>query len=258
MMQIPGQKIWIGTSNIVVPGNKDSFPSPYNLKSRLHYYSFFFDTVEINQTFYKLPRPATFERWEAEVPDDFQFTVKLSKDITHVKDLKNDLAFIDTFLYAAERLNDKKGCLLLQFPGKITLDYFNEVETILEKITMADEDQHWKKAVELRDRSWHTGETYELLNSFNATLVIQDMPKSKIIEDHTTAPFVYMRFHGSMGDYRGSYANDFLKTKAEEIIECTKQGKEVYVYFNNTIGDAFNNARTLIDILNSILAKKRW
>jgi len=250
-MQIPGQKIWIGTSNIVVPGNKDSFPPPYNLKSRLHYYSFFFDTIEINQTFYKLPRPATFERWAGEVPDAFQFTVKLSKDITHVKDLKADLGFIDTFLYAAERLQYKKGCLLLQFPGKITLDYFNEVEAILEKITAADDGCGWRKAVELRDRSWHIGETYELLNSFHATLVMQDMPKSKISQHVTTAPFVYMRFHGPLGDYRGSYTDEVLKTKTVEIIEQSRQGKEIYVYFNNTIGSAFNNARSLIEMINS-------
>lgn len=250
-MQSSHQKIWIGTSNITVPGNKDSFPSPYNLRSRLHYYSFFFDTAEINQTFHKLPRPATFERWCGEVNDQFQFTVKLSKTITHCKDLKSDLTLVDDFFYAAERLEQKKGCLLLQFPGKITLDYFSELETILQKVVSVTEDTPWKKAVELRHKSWHTGETYELLNSFNTALVIQDMPKCRITENLTSAPFVYIRFHGPMGDYRGSYTNNFLQEKALQVMQLARDGKEVYVYFNNTIGDAFNNARTLMTMIET-------
>jgi uncharacterized protein YecE (DUF72 family) len=247
-MQRSKQNIWIGTSNIVVPGNKKSFPAPYNLKSRLHYYAQLFNTVEINQTFYKLPKPATFERWAAEVPDRFQFSIKLSKEITHHKNLRGHLAFIDTFLFAAERLQDKKGCLLIQFPGKITLDCFNEVEAILRKITDTDEDKQWKIAVEFRNESWYTGETYELLNMFNTALVMHDMPTSKITEDVTDAPFVYMRFHGQQGNYRGSYSGEFLREKALQIKSMAKQGKQVYVYFNNTIGSAFDNARTLIEL----------
>jgi uncharacterized protein YecE (DUF72 family) len=248
-MQPAHPNIHIGTSNIVVPGNKDSFPPPYNLKSRLHYYSFFFTTIEVNQTFYKLPRPATFQRWSAEVKEQFQFTLKLSKTITHCKDLKSDLALIDDFVYAAGGIQEKKGCFLLQFPGKISLNYFNEVEAILEKLNAATEDDRWKKVVELRDKSWHTGETYELLNSYNAALVMQDMPKSKVTEDLTLAPFAYMRFHGPLGDYRGSYTDAFLEEKAIQVMDMAASGKDVYVYFNNTIGNAFNNACTLISMI---------
>ena len=75
------QNIRIGTSNIVIPGNKQSFPPPYNLKSRLHYYAHYFNTIEINQTFYKLPKPATFKRWAGEVGDGFKFSLKLSKKL---------------------------------------------------------------------------------------------------------------------------------------------------------------------------------
>ena len=250
-MKLSQQNIRIGTSNIVIPGSRDSFPAPYNLKSRLHYYAFFFDTVEINQTFYKLPRAATFERWAGEVGDAFQFTLKLSRDITHFKHLKGDLAFLDNFLYAADTLKEKKGCLLLQFPGKITLEYFNEVEAILQKATSADEHSQWKVAVELRHLSWHTGETYELLNSFGATLVMQDKPASKMMEQVTNAPLVYMRLHGPLGDYRGSYTDEFLKQQADRIIQLAAEGKTVYLYFNNTIGNAFNNAITLTGMIYS-------
>lgn len=247
-MKLPD--IWIGTSNIVVPGNKQSFPAPYNQKSRLHYYSALFNSVEINQTFYKVPMPSTFERWAEEVAENFTFTVKLSKDITHHKSLKSDPGLVDNFLYAAERLGNKKGCLLVQFPGKVTLDHFNEVEAILEKIEA--EGPLWKKAVEFRHNSWYTGETYELLNEYNCALVLQDMPKSKRSEIATDVPFVYLRFHGPAGDYRDSYSDDFLLEKAKQIAGWQKEGKEVFVYFNNTIGDAFQNAVTLNRFIRSL------
>lgn len=248
-MQWAQQNIWIGTSNITVPGNKDSFPVPYNLRSRLHYYSFLFDSLEVNQTFYKIPRPATYERWAGEVTEPFQFTLKLSKEITHCKNLKGNLDLIEQFFYAAERLQGKKGCILFQFPGKVTLDYFNEVEAILEKAASATDSINWKKALEFRDKSWHVGETYELLNSFNATMVMHDMPKSKIMDVHTNAAFAYLRFHGPVGDYRGSYTNEFLEEKAEQVTRLACGGKDVYVYFNNTIGNAFYNACTLIEMI---------
>jgi len=245
-------KIWIGTSNIVVPGNKDSFPPPYNLKSRLHYYAAIFNSVEINQTFYKLPRPATFERWAGEVSGDFTFSVKLSKDITHSKGLQYDDALVDRFVYAAERLQHKQGCLLVQFPGKISLDHFSEVERLLQQLQEAAGDHPWRTAVEFRNTSWYCGETYDLLNEYKASLVLHDMPASKIMEPVTDAPFVYLRLHGAAGDYRGSYTGSFLKQLAHNIQDFHRQGKDVYIYFNNTIGVAYNNAHTLIHNIRSL------
>src|SRR5436189_2941165 len=119
-----------GTSNIVVPGNKQSYPAVFQGKSRLNYYSSFFNSLEVNSSFYKVPKPATFEKWSHDVPEDFKFTVKLWKEITHVKELKTNLASIEMFLNAADRLGNKKACLLVQFPGKITVEYYNQVENI--------------------------------------------------------------------------------------------------------------------------------
>ena len=82
--------IRIGTSNGYMPGNKFTFPPEYRLKSRLHFYSTLFNTVEVNTCFYKTPLRSTYEKWAKDVPEDFQFTLKLSKDITHVKELGYD------------------------------------------------------------------------------------------------------------------------------------------------------------------------
>src|SRR5215210_6350575 len=93
--------IRIGTSGIVVPGSKETYPVAFQGQSRLSYYASLLNTVEINSTFKKIPRLSTFERWSAEVPADFQFTLKLWKEITHVKQLKIELNKPDDFIEAA-------------------------------------------------------------------------------------------------------------------------------------------------------------
>jgi uncharacterized protein YecE (DUF72 family) len=237
--------IRIGTSNVVVPGNKSTFPPSYQLKSRLHYYSTLFNTVEVNRCFYKTPLCSTYEKWVADVPDDFQFSLKLTKEITHVKELRGELICMDKFMQAAQGARHKKGCLLVQFPGKITLDYFNQVEQILLDLERLDPHQEWRKAVEFRNNSWYTSETWELLDEFSASMVLQDIPKSRMMEYKGKASFIYIRFHGPVGDYRGSYREEFLQNMAGSIAGWTEQGKDVYAYFNNTIGSAFENAQTL-------------
>lgn len=238
-------QVWIGTSNVVVPGNKASFPEAYRQKSRLHYYSSLFNTVEINASFYKTPLFRTYERWVLDVPEDFRFSIKLTREITHAKDLQGDLSHLHKFMETAAGIGPKKGCLLIQFPGKITLDYFTKVEGILQELEAYKPERQWKTAVEFRHASWYTGETWELLDEFGAGLVLQDIPKARIWERQGKARFVYLRFHGPKGDYKDSYSKTFLQEKAAHIKEWMKEGRDVYAYFNNTIGSAFENARSL-------------
>ena len=238
-------KIRIGTSNGHLPGNKQSFPPDYQLKSRLHYYSSIFNTIEVNSCFYKTPLRSTYEKWAADVPDDFQFTLKLTKDITHAKELKGDLACMDSFLHAAGGTGNKKGCLLIQFPGKISLEHFTQVENILEQLHVHDPSYEWRRAIEFRNESWYVGETTELLNEYNATMVLHDFPKAKVSAFAGKANFVYLRFHGPTGNYRESYSDRILDEKSEMINAFLQTGKDVYAYFNNTAGNAFENARYL-------------
>ena len=242
-------KARIGTSNIVVPGSKKTFPPAFRLKSRLHYYSQFFNTLEVNSCFYKTPLLPTYARWAADVPGDFQFSLKLSKQITHVKNLVYDLDCMNTFMQAATGTGNKKGCLLVQFPGKISLDHFTQVEQVLEELQVLDPSKEWRVAVEFRNSSWYTGETYELLDQYGAALVLHDIPKARISEPRGNAAFVYIRFHGPKGDYRDSYPVKFLEQKAIEIREWLSAGKDVYAYFNNTIGSSFENAVALKTML---------
>jgi uncharacterized protein YecE (DUF72 family) len=241
--------IRIGISNTVVPGIKKDFPPPYNLRSRLHYYSSIFNTIEVNSCFYKTPMLKTYERWAADVPEDFQFTLKLSKEVTHVKELKGELACMNTFIQNASALGHKKGCLLIQFPGKITLDYFQQVENIMYQLDQEDAAKEWKKAVEFRNPTWYIRETWDMLDEYAATMVLHDKSKAKLTELSGNASFVYLRFHGPKGDYRGSYEDSFLRDKAEEIRQWIMNGKDVYAYFNNTAGNAYENAFTLKSML---------
>lgn len=237
--------IRIGTSNVHIPGNKTTFPPEYQLKSRLHYYSSIFNTVEVNSCFYKTPQLSTYQKWELDVPADFQFTLKLSKEVTHAKELESDLACMENFLGNAKGTRNKKGCLLVQFPGKISLDHFEKVELILAEIERHDPAHEWRIAVEFRNESWYTAETWELLDEFDAVMVMHDFKKAPNFELRGKAPFIYMRFHGPEGNYRGSYTDEFLKEKAIDINRWSGEGKDVYLYFNNTAGEAFENAVAL-------------
>ena len=238
-------RLFIGTSNVVLPGNKQSFPPAYQSNSRLHYYSTLFNSVEINSSFYKVPQLKTLQNWSIDVTQNFKFTLKFWRDITHTKNLLTDLNNIDSFLNAAEGIVDKKGCILIQFPGKITLDYYNEVEIILSRLTQQDPQNNWCKAIEFRNPSWYVNETLEMMDEYGASIVLHDMPKSKNEIPNTNASFIYVRFHGADGDYRGSYTDEFLHQQYKNIQRWVSTGKDVYVYFNNTMGSAFANAMTL-------------
>lgn len=236
---------FIGTSNVVIPGNKLTFPEDFQKRSRLHYYSTLFNTVEVNSCFYKSPLHSTYQKWTREVGENFQFSLKVSKEITHVKELRSEIGCMEKFMSSATGTGDKKGCLLIQFPGKISLEYFNQVESILAELNQHDPENNWRKAVEFRNASWYIGETDDLLQEYQANIVLHDMAKGKIQELRNDPPFVYMRFHGPEGNYRGSYTESFLERKAAEIQLWLGQGKTVYAYFNNTLGSGFENAKKL-------------
>ena len=180
------------------------------------------------------------------VPDDFQFTIKLWQGITHEEIYDhNDL---EQFFAAIQCLGHKKGCLLIQFAAKAKID-FSGFDRLLENIRRLDTQKDWRLAVEFRHTRWYAREIYEILDEFSASMVLHDMPKCLPPELNKNADFVYLRFHGEKGDYRGSYSIQYLQNKANEIHGWLHQGKDVYAYFNNTIGDAASNLQTLRDLV---------
>ena len=245
-MQNEETGLWFGTSGLVLPvPNKQAFPAAFREKSRLTYYASLFNSIEINSSFYKVPQPATFAKWALEVPDNFRFTVKLWQRITHEKDFHFLPIDVNRFMFAADHLGTKKGCLLIQLPPSIKAGRMGQLEQLLERVRQADPHRRWKVAVEFRNRTWYKEEVDVLLHRFQAARVLHDMPASGIMQPAGEKSFVYLRFHGPAGDYKGGYGETGLGEYAEKIDNWREAGKEVFVYFNNTIGDAIADLNTL-------------
>jgi uncharacterized protein YecE (DUF72 family) len=242
--QILYDMMYCGTSNIVLPvPNKTFFPEEYREKTRLQYYASLFNSLEINRSFYKVPRSTTVARWAGEVPKDFRFSVKLWKGITHVKNLVFDEKDLIGFIRTMAPFAATKGCLLVQLPAGTRADSLDQLTRLLDLI--AAHNDGWKIAVEFRHVSWYTDKIWQLLEKHRACLVEHDMPASITPEAIPESTFRFIRFHGQAGDYRGSYDDSLLQRYADMISENMLAGKEMYVYFNNTIGDAVHNALTL-------------
>ena len=243
VVQPPG--FYSGLSGLQLPVPKYMFPEEHQTSSRLQYYSTFFNSIEVNSTFYKLPRKTTMNRWNSSVSDHFKFTFKFWKQATHNKGLLFDPVDIAEFLTIVNNIGSKKGCILLQFPPSIKIQSLDQLARLLSQVRQLDMDRSWDIAIEFRDDSWYEEEIYTLTNFYKATIVIHDKAGRS---SPFTIPFldtVYVRFHGPSGNYKGSYEDGLLREYASYIKEWLLDKKRVYVYFNNTMGDAFNNLNTL-------------
>ena len=234
-----------GTSGLNLPLPRSQYPPEFQEKSRLQYYASLFNSIEINSIFYKLPRNSTVVNWAESVPGNFRFTFKVSKTITHVKGLNFAKKDVDDFINVVENIGEKKGCLLAQFPPSLKIENLDQLQKLLETLGEATYNSHWKLAIEFRDPSWYENEVYELLEEYDAALVIQDMPKSATPLNDVRGDFIYLRFHGPEPRYRGDYSNEFLQQYAEHIKSWISEKKTVYAYFNNTVGAAVKNLQTL-------------
>lgn len=240
------ENYYSGTSGLLLPvPNKEFFPESFKSKTRLSYYGSLFNSIEINSSFYKVPMAATIAKWAAEVPQDFKFTFKLWRGITHNKGLTFNKDDVRDFMNRISNAGLKKGCLLVQFPASIKSLYHKELQDLLSQIRAADPKNEWKTAIEFRHQSWYHSGTWDMLRQYQMGLVLHDMFPAGNNVAHVFTDFVYVRFHGPEGDYKGSYENDFLYEYASYIREWLLEGKQVFTYFNNTIGNAIGNLETL-------------
>ncbi|UEG54736.1 DUF72 domain-containing protein [Mucilaginibacter daejeonensis] len=238
-------KYFSGTSNVVVPvRNKLAYPPEFQEGTKLTYYASLFNSVEVNSTFYKLPMPRTIEKWCAEVEPEFRFTFKLWQEITHTKGQPFDPEKLARFMHVIGHAGDHKGCLLIQFPPSVTFAPMM-LNALLSEVVMHDTYRSWAIAVEFRNRSWYQDTTYEMLAAHHAIMVRHDLPASSTPPFDNEDEVVYLRFHGPEGGYRGSYEDDHLYEYAGYINEWMQEGRDVYVYFNNTMGAAVHNLITL-------------
>lgn len=235
-------KIRIGTSGWHYKHWLDGVFYPPGVKGAemFQFYARHFDTVEINNSFYRLPTAKTFDTWRESSPSGFCYAVKASRFTTHMKKLKDPKSSSEKFFLAAERLEEKLGPILFQLPPRWKLN-LERLAEFLEALPV----EH-KYAFEFREESWLVPQVFALLRKHNAALCIHDFADMKIPHE-ITADFSYIRFHGpTSAKYWGWYATAELRTWAKRIESWRDRLQSVYVYFNNDPeGAAVKNALEL-------------
>ncbi|MEA2109008.1 MAG: DUF72 domain-containing protein [Pseudomonadota bacterium] len=237
-------KIHIGTSGWSYDHWKGPFyPEELPNSQMLGYYSQHLQTVEINNSFYHLPRKSTLKRWRDTVPENFVFTAKASRYITHMKKLKNPEKSLSSFLNHISTLEDKLGPILFQLPPHW---HFNaeRLENFLRYLS-----NEFSYAFEFRDKSWLNEHTCELLSRYDVAFCIYELDGFLSAKKITTN-FVYVRLHGPGAPYQGSYDSRTLTDWAEAFSSWSAQGHAIYCYFDNDqSGYAAQNAEFLQSML---------
>jgi uncharacterized protein YecE (DUF72 family) len=227
-------KHWLGTF----------YPKGLPPQQMLAYYMRHFDTVEINNSFYRLPAVEAFENWRDSTTDDFRFAVKASRYITHMKKLKDPESGLKNFLPRAEALGEKLGPVVFQLPPRWRCD-LGRLADFLRSLPAGH-----RYSFELRDTSWHNPAVYELLSRHNAAFCIYELAgfQSPI---EVTADFSYVRLHGPKEKaYQGSYSRPALMKWASRMREWRGELKAAYLYFDNDeAGHAAKNAMEIKSLL---------
>jgi len=218
----------------------DFYPADLPQREWLEYYAWRFDTVEVNNSFYRLPPEGVFETWRTRTPKPFLFAVKASRFLTHMKKLKDPEEPVERLFSRARELRSKLGPVLYQLPKQMPKN-IDRLSAFLEVLP-----PRVKHAVEFRDPSWYDDDVMRLLRRHNVALCLHDMPGSET-RRMLTARFAYVRFHGATGRYNGAYPDATLAEWAQWLIT---NDAPAFVYFNNDIGGhAPRDAKRLIELL---------
>ncbi len=238
--------VHVGCSGWAYPHWRERlYPKGLPQRQWLPHYAEHFDTVEINNTFYRLPKPSAVEGWVEQSPPGFIFAVKASRYLTHVKRLKTVDPYVARFYEPLEALTrtEKFGPLLWQFPA----NFHGNVDRLSGALRALPPGRH---AFEFRHESWFTDEVYGLLREHGAALVIGDESSRWVSTPHVrTTGWTYIRLHHGSRGRQGNYSRSEIETWARRISQW-RRDTEVFIYFNNDWeGYALRNARLLKDLL---------
>jgi len=233
----------IGCSGYHYPEWKRIFyPEDMPVKKWFEHYCTFFNTLELNVTYYKFPRVEVLKKWYARSPEDFSFTVKAPRYITHFKKFREEQKMLRDFLGTVkEGLGEKLGCILFQFPSNFHYQP-DRLSRILEALNGSV-----RNVLEFRHASWWDPAVFEGLGKSNICFCGMSHPKlpDKVI---ATTDTIYYRMHGVPHLYTSGYELQTLEKVAHEILG-QPNARRAYIYFNNTAdGHAVTNARQLQDI----------
>lgn len=223
------------------------YPPGLPPRERLARYVAEFDTVELNASFYRWPRPDTFASWQSRLPPQFELTVKAPRGLTHARRLYGPEEWLERMAAGLHRLAGRRGPLLVQLPPTMQRDD-DRLRYFLDRVPP------WMRPViEFRHDSWNDEEVYALLERCGAAYCIMSGAGLPCVL-RATARLVYVRLHGpdTGALYAGSYSDGDLHWWADRIREWQGQDREVYAYFNNDgYGHAVRNARTLRSLTRS-------
>jgi uncharacterized protein YecE (DUF72 family) len=204
-----------------------------------------FDTVELNASFYRWPSVERFTEWRRRLPEGFTLAVKAPRGLTHARRLHATPEWMQRIGAGLDALGERSGPLLVQLPPALERDD-ELLATFLAALPVRA-----RPAVEFRHPSWHDDEVAAVLEHYGAAACIVSGPGMETIES-VTAPFVYVRMHGPEDApmYAGAYGPAALDRWAERVRGWARDGREVFVYFNNDLGGhAVRDARWLRDAL---------
>ena len=212
-----------GTSGWAYPSWKPEFyPAKLPQRSFLQYYATQLNAVEVNFTFRQLVKETTAQKWIAETPAGFRFSVKAHQVITHIKRLKKTEDFIPRFLGTIEPLAQagKLGPVLFQLPPNLKADakLLEEFLAVLPRGVVS--------AFEFRHESWFTDEIFALLKSCNRALCVAET-EERVTPDVVTADFCYYRYR------KPSYTPEERQSMVDRIQEHRSQGRDVFAYFKH-------------------------
>ncbi|HTM54801.1 MAG TPA: DUF72 domain-containing protein [Pirellulales bacterium] len=235
--------IRIGTSGWIYPHWRERFyPARLPQKKWFEYYCEHFDTVEINNTFYRLGRPEAFEALKAQTPRGFAFAAKCNRFLTHNLKLTRPEEPLERFFDRVGRLGKHLGPVLYQLPPRWTKNVARLDEFC------AHLPRKYSHVVEFREASWLDPEVFAVLERHKVGLCIHDL-----LPDHPRHVFGrigYVRFHGASGKYSGSYTKRQLRSWAKWMRDAAENGARVYAYFNNDAeAHAIHTARTLRELV---------
>lgn len=224
-------RLHIGTSGWSYPHWRGVFyPEDMRQSKWLEFYQGRFSAVEVNYSFYRLPRESTLRKWRDASPAGFRFALKGSRLITHLKRLRDVQDNLELFCDRARILGEHLGPVLWQLPP----DMEKDIGVLADFLSRLPADL--EHAVEFRNPGWYGEDTFQLLrNSGPVAFCIHDKHGSES-PSITTASLVYVRFHGPAGNYQGNYGPEQLQAWANRISEHVLGGSEVWAFFNNDIG----------------------
>lgn len=224
------------------------YPEGLPQRNWFAHYCSIFSCVELNVTFYRLLKPATFEHWREVSPPRFRFAVKGSRFLTHIKRLKEPEQPLERFFEGVLQLGNKLSTVLWQLPPNMPGDALR-----LKHFFKCIKSYYPRHTMEFRNESWLSEEIIDLCRDFNISLCMADAP-AFIAHPPLTADFVYIRRHGHDQSYSGCYSRQELTTDAELIMGFQDGRRDVEIYFNNDInGYAPQNAFEL----EGLIAEKK-